>query len=415
VPTDHPSQIAVPAILRRVILVVLLLGVSAIVHAGEIGVSPSSLNFASQTIGTASTPRNVQVINNGHSQIRLTSIATSLSQFASFVPVIPMTLKPGQMLTVVVIFRPSTAQTYRGKLIFTFNTGLTVSTYLDGTGAQRPHVTAPPSISTQPASRTVTAGQTATFFVAATGDGPLRYQWYKNATAIAGATSFSYTTPITKTFDSGALFSATIRNSAGNVTSARAILTVHSVPTHLLTASPSRLAFGSVKVGVNSSLQTTLSNSGNASITISNVSISGPGFGATGLFTGQVLAPGQSASLKVSFTPAANASVTGSVSITTNAANSPMAISLSGTGVPALSHEVTLSWVASTSPAIGYNVYRATASGGPFIRLTSIPIAATSHIDSSVQSGRTYYYRVTSVNSNHVESGYSNESSAVIP
>ncbi len=46
-----------------------------------------------------------------------------------------------------------------------------------------------PTITTQPASQTVTAGQTATFNVAATGTAPLSYQWKKNGTAISGATS----------------------------------------------------------------------------------------------------------------------------------------------------------------------------------------------------------------------------------
>ncbi len=52
-----------------------------------------------------------------------------------------------------------------------------------------------PSITTQPASQTVTAGQTATFSVTATGTAPLSYQWQKNGAAISGATSSSYTTP----------------------------------------------------------------------------------------------------------------------------------------------------------------------------------------------------------------------------
>src|SRR5437667_12310739 len=50
-----------------------------------------------------------------------------------------------------------------------------------------------PSITTQPASQTVTVGQTASFSVAATGTAPLSYQWRKNGTAISGATSSSYT------------------------------------------------------------------------------------------------------------------------------------------------------------------------------------------------------------------------------
>jgi Immunoglobulin I-set domain len=51
-----------------------------------------------------------------------------------------------------------------------------------------------PLIISQPGNQTVTAGQTATFSVTATGTGPLTYQWYVNGVAISGATSSTYTT-----------------------------------------------------------------------------------------------------------------------------------------------------------------------------------------------------------------------------
>src|SRR5258708_4743547 len=83
-----------------------------------------------------------------------------------------------------------------------------------------------PSITTQPASQTVTAGQPAAFTVAATGTAPLTYQWKKNGTAISGATSSSYTTPATTSSDNGAQFTVTVSNSTGSVTSNAATLTV---------------------------------------------------------------------------------------------------------------------------------------------------------------------------------------------
>ena len=88
-----------------------------------------------------------------------------------------------------------------------------------------------PSITTQPANQTVTAGQTATFMVVATGTAPLSYQWQKNGTAISGATSSSYTTPATTSSDNGAQFVVVVSNVAGNVTSNAAALTVNSTST----------------------------------------------------------------------------------------------------------------------------------------------------------------------------------------
>src|SRR5437879_1798022 len=60
-----------------------------------------------------------------------------------------------------------------------------------------------PTITTPPANQTVTAGQTATFAVVAGGTAPLSYQWQKSGVNITGATSSSYTTPVTATADSG--------------------------------------------------------------------------------------------------------------------------------------------------------------------------------------------------------------------
>jgi hypothetical protein len=84
-----------------------------------------------------------------------------------------------------------------------------------------------PSITTEPANQTVTAGQTAAFNVTATGTAPLNYQWQKNGAVLSGATAASYTTPVTTTADSGALFRVVVSNTAGTVTSNSAMLTVN--------------------------------------------------------------------------------------------------------------------------------------------------------------------------------------------
>ncbi len=84
-----------------------------------------------------------------------------------------------------------------------------------------------PTITAQPANQTVTAGQTATFSVAASGTAPLTYQWQKNGSDITSATAASYTTPVTTTADSGALFRVVVSNTAGSMTSNSAMLTVN--------------------------------------------------------------------------------------------------------------------------------------------------------------------------------------------
>ena len=85
-----------------------------------------------------------------------------------------------------------------------------------------------PAISSQPANQTVTAGQTATFSVTASGTSPLSYQWQRGGVAISGATSSAYTTAATTSSDNGAQFRAVVSNSKGTATSNAATLTVNS-------------------------------------------------------------------------------------------------------------------------------------------------------------------------------------------
>ena len=85
---------------------------------------------------------------------------------------------------------------------------------------------AAPTITLQPASQKVSKGQAATFAVAASGAGPLTYQWQKNGADIGGATSSSYTTPPVTATDSGISYRAIVSNSSGTVASEAATLIV---------------------------------------------------------------------------------------------------------------------------------------------------------------------------------------------
>jgi glucose/arabinose dehydrogenase len=82
-----------------------------------------------------------------------------------------------------------------------------------------------PSITSHPANRTVSAGQSASFSVAASGTAPLRYQWQRNGANIASATSATYTFQTTAA-DNGATFRAVVSNDFGSATSNAATLTV---------------------------------------------------------------------------------------------------------------------------------------------------------------------------------------------
>ncbi len=90
----------------------------------------------------------------------------------------------------------------------------------------KPLVVAAPQITSQPADTSAAAGNTALFVVLATGTPAPTYQWYRNGSAIAGATGATYTTPTLVAGDNGATFSVVVTNSQGSVTSRNATLTV---------------------------------------------------------------------------------------------------------------------------------------------------------------------------------------------
>jgi hypothetical protein len=71
-------------------------------------------------------------------------------------------------------------------------------------------------------------GNTAFFYVLATGTSPISYQWLKNGAPIADATDWTYTTPPTTAADNGAQFSVIVTNNAGSTTTGAATLSVHT-------------------------------------------------------------------------------------------------------------------------------------------------------------------------------------------
>jgi hypothetical protein len=185
--------------------------------------------------------------------------------------------------------------------------------------------------------------------------------------------------------------------------------------TSLLNASTTNLNFGNVPIGSSNVAGVTITNAGNSNVSISNVSVSGARFTTSGVPAGLILTPGQNTTLNVTFIPIAVAGLTGSVTVTSNATNSPTTISLSGSGIQRVPHSVGLSWTSGLPLVTAYNVYRSTVSGGPYTKLNSVADAAAAYTDSSAQAGQTYYYVVTSETLAALESVYSNEVSATVP
>jgi fibronectin type 3 domain-containing protein len=92
-----------------------------------------------------------------------------------------------------------------------------------------------------------------------------------------------------------------------------------------------------------------------------------------------------------------------------------VALSGTGTALQPDQHSVALDWSPSASAAVGYNIYRAIASGGPYGKVNASMDPDPRFIDSGIASGGTYFYVVTSIGSDNVESGFSNQVTVSVP
>jgi hypothetical protein len=180
-----------------------------------------------------------------------------------------------------------------------------------------------------------------------------------------------------------------------------------------LALTPTALNFGSVTDGTKLSRASSLSASG-ASVTVSSAKLSNAEFTLTGISFPLTIAAGTSVPFTLTFVPQTSGLATGTLSFADNASNVPTE-TLSGTGVAPTQHSVSLSWTDSGSGIVGYNVYRGSVSGGPYIKINSALDSTTIYIDTSVLGGHTYYYVTTSVNGSGTQSGYSNQAQAVVP
>ena len=223
-----------------------------------------------------------------------------------------------------------------------------------------------PSITTSPTNQTVTAGQTATFAVVAAGTAPLSYQWQKNGVNIAAATATSYTTPATATSDSGSTFAVVVSNSVGTVTSAGATLTVNASPVAGIQVSSSSINFGNEVVSNNSSQALIITNTGTATLTITQVTETGSAFSVSGFSVPLNVSVGQKTTITVAFQPTTVGAVSGNISIVSNAPGSPTSVGLSGTGIAAT---LTLG-ISPTSLSFG-NVTTGTSSASQTVTITN--------------------------------------------
>jgi Abnormal spindle-like microcephaly-assoc'd, ASPM-SPD-2-Hydin len=390
-----------------------------------LGVSPTAVNFKGVVVGSSGTAT-LNLSNTGTAAVTISQASVSGIGFAISGLATGLTLQPGQNSSFTAQFQPTSTGSASGSISVSSNSpNSPITIALTGTGTQ-------PEIGAIPSSApfgNVTVGNTNSQTITLTNGGTANLIISQGSVTGNGFKITGLSTPLTIQPGGNATFNANFTpTSAGKVTGSISLANdAPSSPytialsgtgvaeTQLLTFNVSGLSFGNVSVGSNSSLPATLTNTGNGSVMISSSNATGAGFTVSGVSSGETLNPNQSIPVTVQFAPSAAGTVSGNLTIVSNATDSPTSIPLTGTGTQQAA-TVALGWTASTSSVIGYNVYRGTTTGGPYSsKLTSSPVTSTQFTDTSVQSGQTYYYVVTSVNSSEVESAYSGQAVATIP
>src|SRR5437660_725793 len=393
------------------------------VTPGTLGASPSSLSFGTVLVGNNSSLQET-LTNTGGSSVTISQANVSGSGFS--VSGVPATLAAGQSANFNVTFAPQSSGAVTGSVSIVSNaSNSTLKITLSGTGAT-PGVLSPSSqtlsfgsvqvsgSATQSETLTNTGGTTITVSQAnVSGNGFSISGLNVPLTLIAGQ-SFTFGTTFSPTSAGSVTGTISLTSDASNSTLTISLSGTGTVPGQL-SVSPSTLDFSSVVIGQSKNMAATLSATG-SNVTVSSASASTSEFTLGGVSFPFTITAGQSKAITVTFTPQSSGTASATISFASSASNSPTSESLTGNGTAPPPHNVDLSWAASSSTdVVGYNVYRATVSGGPFTKINTALNATTAFVDNSVQAGQTYYYVTTAVDGTGLESGYSNQVKTIIP
>ncbi|MCU1242059.1 MAG: glycoside hydrolase family 16 [Candidatus Acidoferrum typicum] len=181
-----------------------------------------------------------------------------------------------------------------------------------------------------------------------------------------------------------------------------------------LTANAAAFEFEDVAVGSSGKKELVLTNSGNRDLKISGISASGAGFSVSGA-TAVNLSPGQNVNVDVNFAPKSAARQTGSLKVSSAEGGSLLTIPLTAGGAPPSQSTVKLNWEESPVTVAGYVVYRSAEASGPYMRVSSSAVPSAEYVDTGLAAGHTYYYVVSSLDADQVESEYSPPISATVP
>jgi hypothetical protein len=311
---------------------------------GVLTPSPTSVSFGSVAVGSTSV-QSVSVTNTGTGTVDISGASVTGGVFTVVGGTPSNSLAAGQSATVQVQFAPTSMTPASGALTVTSNaSNSSLGISLSGTGLEAVPSFSPTSLNFN----NVTVGQTSTQNVTLSNTGNTNLVVTSAIVSGAGFGLTNFSAPKTIAANGSTTFGVTFTPSSTNGASGSILFTDNApgatqtftmtgsavAAGNTLNANPGSFNFNSVVVGQTSTQPIVLTNSGATTITISSVTASA-GFGATGVIAGQQIAAGGSATVTASFAPTAAGTVSGSITVSSNATNSPLVISVSGTGTQA--------------------------------------------------------------------------------
>ncbi len=326
------------SILTWVILLLAWMPVSARAASSQLVFMPTQLRFGNVELGDGEI-LSATVTNSGQTSVTIESITVGKPEFATSGFDLPLTLSAGQSAELSVSFTP-TALGWQGTTVKLINSE-SESAVLEvaGTGTSSEVVTANP---TTVSFGQVAIGGTSTVSVVVTNVASRKVMLSSVQTTGAGFSVSGPAFPLTLNQGQSITLSATFSPQSAGASGGSVFVSGPGLAIPLsgtgetpgqLTANPASLAFGSVQDGSNVTLTDSLTNTGGSSVTISQAGVTGAAFSISGLNLPLTLSPGSSVTFSTEFAPQSPGSASGGITVISNASDSSLNISLSGTGM----------------------------------------------------------------------------------
>src|SRR5579863_1744445 len=309
-------------------------------------ISPASISFSNVPVGQKST-QTATLTNTGSEPITITQLAVSSSAFAASGIPTPLRILPGQTTKFQVVFTGSISGSASCTLTAMTSHGEGSSKVrLNGSAAKLTAQLALSSTSLNFGSVQVNGHSTQAITIQNTGQTDMQIS--QIAVSGAGFSVSGVATPVTVPAGQSMALQATFApTAAGPATGGITVTSDATNPTanvalsgsgvaaaYTMAVAPGSVNFGNINVGSSATQAVQISNTGNSSVTVTQVTASGAGVSVSGVSVPLTLAPAQSAAVNVGYAPKASGATAGGITVT-NSDGVNVSAAVTGTGVQA--------------------------------------------------------------------------------